>query len=537
MGVLNAASPAADEGEGRARRTDPSAPDAGALLEIRGLQKRYAGAVALADARLRIGHGEVHALMGQNGAGKSTLIKALTGYIERDGGEVRFLGEPFEVHSPQEAQRRGISTIYQEINLVPLLSVAENICLGRAPRRRGLLDWRAMRHEAKALLGRFDIDIDVSRPLGEFSTAVQQMTAIARAIGFSSKLVIMDEPTSSLNDSEVERLFTVIRQLKADGVSVIFVSHKLDEVYAVSDRITIMRDGRWVHTADAHALGKSELISTMLGRDVNEAHGKTTAFTHGAGGHAGDTLLRVDSIGADGLARDVSFELRRGEILGMAGLLGSGRSETARLVFGADAPTRGSMRFAGEAYRPHAVADAVEAGMAFCTEDRKVEGIFPDMSVADNITICVLAKTGRGGVLDEQKLAERAQTLIAQLGIKCSSPAQKIRELSGGNQQKVLLARWIAMQPKLLILDEPTRGIDIGAKAEIQRLIRGLVDQGQSVLMISSELDELLEGADRIVVLRDGRSVANLEGEHISRASIVDAMAHGRTASVEGTSQ
>jgi ribose transport system ATP-binding protein len=529
VGVLTARPPSAHEGAAFAEAS--AAP----LLEIRGLQKRYAGVVALADAQLRIGRGEVHALMGQNGAGKSTLIKTLTGYVSRDGGDVRFLGEPFEVHSPQEAQRHGISTIYQEINLVPLLSVAENICLGRAPRRRGLLDWGAMRTEAKALLGRFGIDIDVSRPLGQFSTAVQQMTAIARAIGFSSKLVIMDEPTSSLNDEEVERLFTVVRQLKADGISVIFVSHKLDEVYAISDRITIMRDGRWVHSADARDLGKLDLVSHMLGRDMTGAHGKTTAFTRSAGGRPGDTLLRVESIGADALARDVSFDLRRGEILGMAGLLGSGRSETARLVFGADAPAQGSMQFDGAPYRPQSVADAVAAGMGFCTEDRKVEGIFPEMSVADNITICVLAKMGRGGLLDEQRLSELARTLIAQLGIKCSSPAQKIRELSGGNQQKGLLARWIATQPRLLILDEPTRGIDIGAKAEIQRLIRGLVDEGQSVLMISSELDELLEGADRIVVLRDGQSVAHLEGAGISRAAIVDAMAHGRPASAEGT--
>jgi len=278
MGVLTAHPPSAHEGAAH------GAASAAPLLEIRGLQKRFAGVVALADAQLRIGRGEVHALMGQNGAGKSTLIKTLTGYVSRDSGDVRFLGEPFEVHSPQEAQRHGISTIYQEINLVPLLSVAENICLGRAPRRRGLLDWGAMRTEAKALLGRFGIDIDVSRPLGQFSTAVQQMTAIARAIGFSSKLVIMDEPTSSLNNEEVERLFTVVRQLKADGVSVIFVSHKLDEVYAISDRITIMRDGHWVHSADARDLGKLDLVSHMLGRDMTGAHGKTTAFTHSAGG-------------------------------------------------------------------------------------------------------------------------------------------------------------------------------------------------------------------------------------------------------------
>ena len=497
------------------------------VLDMQRIQKRFAGIPALSDASLRVGPAEVHALMGQNGAGKSTLIKALTGYIHRDSGEARFLGQPFEVASPHEAQQRGISTIYQEINLVPLRSVAENICLGRRFARWGMLDWPAIYAEASRLLDRFNIDIDVRRPLGEFSTATQQMTAIARAIGFSARLVIMDEPTSSLDEREVAQLFQVIRQLKAEGVSIIFVSHKLDEVYEICDRVTIMRDGRTVRTGSLSEIGKLDLVSSMLGRDVANTSGQTTAFTARDKSKIGEPLFAAGDLSAGRMVRKVSFDVRQGEIVGFAGLLGAGRTETARLVFGVDPVESGEMTMAGADYQPRNAADAIAAGLGFCTEDRKIEGIVPEMSVADNITIAVLSRVSRHGVLDDRRQREIVERLIRQLGVKCSGPTQRVKELSGGNQQKVLLARWLASHPKLLILDEPTRGIDVGAKGEIQRLIKELADDGLCVLMISSELEELTEGADRIFVLRDGVSVAELTGAAIDRQGILNAMAHG----------
>ncbi len=502
---------------------DTSAP----LLQMRGIEKRFAGIPALADASLTVAPGEVHALVGQNGAGKSTLIKVLTGYHRKDAGEVLFEGRPFEVASPHDAQRHGISTIYQEINLVPLRSVTENICLGRSFSRRGLLDWRAMHAEAERLLGRFNVKLDVRRPLGELSTATQQMVAIARAIGFSARLVIMDEPTSSLDEREVDILFGVVRQLKADGISVIFVSHKLDELYAVCDRVTIMRDGRTVRTSAMADIGKVELVSAMLGREVQRAEGQATAFGTRDAAHIGDQVFAADALAAGPAVRSVSLSIRRGEIAGLAGLLGSGRTETARVVFGADRARSGTMRFSGAPYHPARAADGVAAGMGFCTEDRKVEGIVPEMSVAENMTLALLPRISSRGVVDEARQRDIVERFIRELDIKCSGPGQRVRELSGGNQQKVLLARWLAMNPRLLILDEPTRGIDVGAKGEIQKLIQSLAHEGLAVLMISSELEELAEGADRIFVIRDGVSVAELDGELVTEEQIVAAMATG----------
>ncbi|HZY67742.1 MAG TPA: sugar ABC transporter ATP-binding protein [Devosia sp.] len=505
------------------------------LLSMRGIDKRFAGIAALTQASLEIRPGEVHALIGQNGAGKSTLIKVLTGYHRRDAGEVLFQGKPFEVNSPQRAQASGISTIYQEINLVPLRSVTENICLGREKRRMGLLDWRAMHAEAEQLLGRFGVQLDVRRPLLDFSTATQQMVAIARAIGFSARLVIMDEPTSSLDEKEVAVLFKVIRQLRDEGVSVIFVSHKLDELYEVCDRVTIMRDGRTITSADMSAISKLELVSQMLGRDVSKAQGHATAFQKPATESGRETVLEATGLAARQAVRDVSFTLRKGEIASFAGLLGAGRTETARVIFGADRALAGAMSLNGESYAPTHPRDAIAAGLGFVTEDRKAEGIVPEMSVAENLTLALLPRISARGVVDEKQQREIVERFIKDLGIKCSGPGQKIRELSGGNQQKVLLARWLAMNPRLLLLDEPTRGIDVGAKGEIQRLIRSLADDGLAVLMISSELEEVAEGADRVFVLREGRTVRELTGDEINEDAIVAAMAQGHIADPEVT--
>jgi len=510
--------------------TSPAISDTKApLLAMRSVSKAFAGIPAVINASLEVGAGEVHALVGQNGAGKSTMIKILTGYFSRDAGEIAFDGAPFEARSPQDAQHKGISTIYQEINLVPYRSVTENICLGRESRRYGLLDWNAMHAEARALLERFKINVDVRQPLMRFNTATQQMVAIARAIGFSAKLVIMDEPTSSLDEREVAVLFEVIRQLKRDGVSVIFVSHKLDELYAVCDRVTIMRDGRTVKTANMSAISKLELVASMLGRDVAQVARSATAFG-GRHGKIGEVILEARNLAAGHKVQDVSFSVRRGEITGLAGLLGAGRTETARLVFGADPMRAGSLDLDGAPLKPRGPLDAINRGIGFSSEDRKLEGIIPDMSVAENLTLALMPQLTRAGIVDEARQRTVVEKFIKRLDIKCSGPDQRIRELSGGNQQKVLLARWLAMNPKLLILDEPTRGIDVGAKAEIQKLIKELADQGLGVLMISSELEEVIEGSDRVVVLREGRNVAEFTDSGVNEANVMAAMAHGKDA-------
>jgi len=498
------------------------------LLTMRGIDKRFAGVPALRAAELEVETGEVHALIGQNGAGKSTLIKILTGYYARGAGEITFDGRPVAFDAPQEAQAAGISTIYQEINLVPYRSVTENICLGRERRRFGLLDWPAMHADARGLLARFNIDIDVHRPLMAYPTAIQQMVAIARAIGFDAKLVIMDEPTSSLDEREVEILFNVIRQLKAAGVSVIFVSHKLDELYAVCDRVTIMRDGRTVQVARMQELSRLDLVTTMLGRELTqvlqEGHRAADAVDGGQ-----EPVLSVRDLAIGRKVRDVDFDVYAGEIVGLAGLLGSGRTETARAVFGADRPDGGTIRFAGAENAIAEPSDAIRAGMGFCSEDRKLEGIIPDMSVRENLTLALMPQLARRGIVDETRSREIVDNFIRRLGIRCSGPEQRIRELSGGNQQKVLLARWLCMNPRLLILDEPTRGIDVGAKAEILSLIRELAGQGLGVLMISSELEEVVEAASRIFVLRDGYTVAELRGDAVNEQSVMAAMAHGES--------
>ncbi|MBG1232505.1 sugar ABC transporter ATP-binding protein [Aestuariivirga litoralis] len=493
---------------------------------MQNINKAFAGIPALSAASLEVGHAEVHALIGQNGAGKSTMIKILTGYVSKDSGDITFDGASFEARSPQDAQRKGISTIYQEINLVPYRSITENICLGREKRRYGLLDWNAMHAEARALMARFNIDIDVHKPLMNFNTATQQMVAIARAIGFEAKLVIMDEPTSSLDEREVAVLFDVIRQLKAAGISVIFVSHKLDELYAVCDRVTIMRDGRTVKVSDMKSISKIELVASMLGRDIAQVSKHATAFG-GRKGSIGDTMLSASHLAAGHKVQDVSLAVRRGEIVGLAGLLGAGRTETARLIFGADKAQKGELTLEGTGFNPSEPIEAIGRGIGFSSEDRKLEGIIPDMSVAENMTLALMPQLVKMGIVDVDRQRELVEKFIKRLGVKCSGPGQRIRELSGGNQQKVLLARWLAMNPKLLILDEPTRGIDVGAKAEIQTIVKELADQGLAVLMISSELEEVIEGSDRVFVLREGHNVAEFAGKDITEEAVMGAMAHG----------
>jgi ribose transport system ATP-binding protein len=495
------------------------------------ISKSFGGVPALSEASLEVMPAEIMALVGQNGAGKSTMIKIINGAYVRDSGSISFNGSPWTAGSPQQAQRAGISTIFQEINLIGYRSVAENIFLGREPKRAfGLLDWTRMNAEAAALLARFDVKVDVREPLERFSTAIQQMVAIARAVSFDARLVIMDEPTSSLDEAEVAVLLRTVLQLKAEGVAVIFVSHKLDELYEVCDRVTIMRDGRTVAVSPMKEISKLQLVASMLGRDLAEVKKKGATAFEGGGGKIGGELLAADNVAVGHRVRDASLDIRRGEIVGLAGLLGSGRTETARAIFAADRKTSGSITFDGRATDYKGPADAIAAGMGYCSEDRKTQGIVPGMTVAENLTLALMPALTRSGMLDESRQREVVERFIREIGIKCSGPNQKIRELSGGNQQKVLLARWLCMNPKLLILDEPTRGIDVGAKAEIQNLIRRLANEGLGVLMISSELEEIVEGANRVFVLREGRTVAELAHDNITESEVMHAMAHGHDA-------
>lgn len=497
------------------------------LLTLTDVTKSFAGVRALSGASLSVSPGEVHALIGQNGAGKSTLVKILTGVYRRDGGRLLLQGRAADFTSPGAAQAAGISTIYQEVNLVALRSVSENIFLGREPKRWGLLDWRAMNRRSSELLERFNIRIDVTQPLMSYSLAVQQMVAIARAVSVDTKLVVMDEPTSSLDEQEVETLFGVIRQLRGEGISTVFISHRLDELYAVCDRVTVLRDGRTVFTGELKAISRLELVSRMIGKPLQDiVKGGQTAFSERTDvGTA--PLLEAHDLARRPKVRGATVSVRSGQIVGLAGLLGAGRTETARLIFGADPLEAGEVRFLGNVTAFRSPAEAIAAGIGFCSEDRKAEGIFPHMSVQENLTLALLPRLARAGIVDPKRQAEVVERFVRKLGIKTASPQQPIRELSGGNQQKVLLARWLCLNPKLIILDEPTRGIDVGAKREIQMLIDELAGSGLGVLMISSELEELSEGCDRVVVLRDGRSVAELTDETLTEEVMMDVIATG----------
>ena len=467
---------------------------------------------------MSVAAGEVHALIGQNGAGKSTLIKILTGAYRRGSGSVRFEGREVDFRTPKQAREAGISTIYQEINLVPFRSVAENIFLGREPRRFGLIDWRAVQRRAAALLESFGLQIDVKKPVGRYSTAIQQMVALARAVSSDAKMVIMDESTSSLDEREVELLFSVVRKLRDDGRAVIFVSHRLDELYALCDRVTVMRDGQTVAQSTMAEMDKLQLVTTMLGRSLAAVVQEDTAVARSESRAARQASRSPPAqLSAHPKVSDVSLEVHAGEAVGLAGLLGSGRTETMRLMFGADPPEHGSLSIGGAAVTLKSPQDAIARGLAYLTEDRKGEGIVPELSVRDNLTLVCLRTLAKNGVVDVKKQQAIVDRFIASLGIKLRSPDQPIRELSGGNQQKVLLARWLAADPSLLLLDEPTRGIDVGAKADVAKIVRELRDAGLAVLLSASELEELTAVADRAVVIRDGRTVAELNGARDER--------------------
>jgi ribose transport system ATP-binding protein len=495
---------------------------------VHGVTKSFAGVHALRGVDFALEPGSIHALVGENGAGKSTFIKVLTGVHAADAGEVRFLGEPVTFARPADAQDAGISTIYQEINLVPLLTVAQNIYLGREPRRFGLVDTRALNREAAALVQRLGIDVDVRAQLGSLGLGVQQMVALARAVSVDARVVIMDEPTSSLEIREVETLFSVARTLASSGVGIVFVSHRLDELWALCDTVTVLRDGLVVHTGAMAELDRVGLVSRMLGRDAGEVQAEgTTDFGASHAHREEDPLLSVSGVEMGNRLHDVGFTARPGEVVGLGGLLGSGRSETLKAIYGDLPTTAASVAVHGRRVRTGSVRRALRAGIALLSEDRKAEGIIPDLSVRDNIALAVLPRLSRSGIVSDARIDSLVETFMRRLQIKAAGPDQKVRELSGGNQQKVLLARWLATEPKVFLLDEPTRGIDVGAKREVQGLIDELAEQGLAVVLVSSEMDELVEGSDRVVVLHDGRVSAELTGDRLTSAALLTALAGG----------
>jgi monosaccharide-transporting ATPase len=495
------------------------------LLEIAGLTKGFPGVKALDAVDLALQRGEIHALMGENGAGKSTLIKVLTGVFPRDAGETRLGGRIVVPRSPREAEALGISTVYQEVNLIPHLSVAENICLGRQPTWLGAIRWRAIARRARAALGRLDLSLDVNRQLSSYSIAIQQLVAIARALDISAKLLILDEPTSSLDKTEVQELFKKLRKLREGGLGIIFITHFLDQVYEISDLITVLRNGCRVGCFATRDLPRIKLVSHMIGKGVHqvEALEKKRASTASIRSEA--PILEARGLGRKGSLQPLDLDIRPGEVVGLAGLLGSGRTETAKLLFGVDRPDQGTVRINQRTVKFNSPRAAIRYRIALTPEDRKVAGVIPNLTVRENIVLALQASRGswrRLSVAQQEKLADR---FIQALEIKTPSREQIIRNLSGGNQQKVLLARWLATEPKLFILDEPTRGIDVGAKAEVEKLIQSLRQDGLAVLFISSELEEVVRQSQRVVVLRDRRKVDELTESEISEESIMQSIA------------
>lgn len=491
------------------------------LLVMEHIDKQFPGVIALKDVHFSLKVGEIHALLGENGAGKSTLIKVLTGVEHMDNGTVILDGKPISVKSPLEAQKQGISTVYQEVNLCPHLTVAENIYVGREPMKFGRIDWKTINRKSQALLKQFDLDIDVTKTLDNYSVAIQQMIAIARAVDVQAKILILDEPTSSLSTAEVEKLFQIMCMLRDRGLGIVFVTHFLDQVYAVTDRITVLRNGEYVGTYNTAELPKVDLIGKMIGKEYDALD--LTAPAVGGLSDA-EEFLRLENGGSNSIS-GLSFQLKRGEVSGFSGLLGSGRSETARLIFGADKVTSGKIYIEGKEVHIKDPLDAIRNGIAFCSENRKTEGIIGDLTIRENIIIALQAKRGLGKVISYAEAQKIADRFIEELAIKTPSADQQIKNLSGGNQQKVLLARWLATDPDLLILDEPTRGIDIGAKAEIQKTVMKLAQDGMSCVFISSEMEEMLRCCSRMYVLRDKEIVAELIGDDINESNIMHIIA------------
>ncbi|WP_460848266.1 sugar ABC transporter ATP-binding protein [Phytohabitans suffuscus] len=476
-----------------------------------GISKQFPGVKALSEVDFRLLPGEVHALMGENGAGKSTLIKVLTGVYGIDRGDIVLDGRPVRFSGPLQAQHAGVSTVYQEINLCPNLSVAENIFIGREPRLFGHIRWSLVRRRAAELLRRLELDIDVSATLGTYSLAVQQMVAIARAIDISARVLILDEPTSSLDAGEVRQLFRVMRQLKDEGIAILFVTHFLDQVYEIADRITVLRNGRRVGEFPTAELTLIDLVGKMIGKELEvleRLEDRPKRFRE-----SDVPLVDARELGRKGAVAPFSLTIHKGEVVGLAGLLGSGRTEVARLLYGADRADHGQLSVDGEPVTMRGPRTAMAKDIAFCSENRRTEGLIEELTVRENIVLAMQATRGWTRPIPRRRQDELVDRYVKALDIRPANPDALVRNLSGGNQQKVLLARWLITEPRLLILDEPTRGIDVGAKAEIQRLVAQLSDGGMAVLFVSAELEEVLRLSHKVAVLRDRRLIAELPND------------------------
>ncbi len=497
------------------------------VLSMRNISKTFPGVRALDHVDFKLRSGEIHALMGENGAGKSTLIKVLTGVEEFESGEIHISGVKGNLinHSPQEAQAHGISTVYQEVNLCPNLSVAENLFIGREPMRAGMIDWKTMNKKAKELLKSLDILIDVTKALENYSIALQQMIAIARAVDMSAKVLILDEPTSSLDDYEVEKLFRLMNRLKAEGVGIIFVTHFLEQVYKICDRITVLRNGSLVGEYETEKLPRVQLVAKMMGKDFDDL--AAIKRSGEAKEKSEDVVIDARGIGKQGSIKPYDLQIHKGEVIGLTGLLGSGRSELARSLYGADKADCGELRVKGKPVFVNTPLDAMMAGMAYLPENRKEEGIVADLSVRDNLILALQAKRGMFHLIGRKEQEELADKYIKLLKIKTTGMEIPIRQLSGGNQQKVILGRWLLTDPDFLILDEPTRGIDVGTKMEIQKLVVKLSEEGKSVMFISSEVEEMLRTCTRMAVLRDGQKVGELGEAELDQNHIMKAIAGG----------
>jgi simple sugar transport system ATP-binding protein len=502
--------------------------ESNSILNMFGICKTFPGVNALQNVDFTLRAGEVHCLMGENGAGKSTLIKVLTGVEKLDQGKILLDGREILPRTPLEAQALGISTVYQEVNLCPNLSVAENMFIGREPMKMGRIDWKEINRRVKAALEKLNISIDVTQTLDNYSVAIQQMVAIARAIDVSAKVLILDEPTSSLDKNEVRKLFEVLSNLKKQGIGIIFITHFLDQVYEIADRITVLRNGNLVGEFETATLPRVQLVAKMIGKEFDELANLNKVSGAATNIEDGSSFIRAKGLGYNGTIKPFDLDIRKGEVLGLAGLLGSGRTETARVLFGVDKADSGEMHINNEKVNMTSPMEAISRGIAFCPEDRKKEGIMGELTLRENLILALQAKRGMGRYIKRNEQEQLADKFIKLLNIKASSPEQLIKNLSGGNQQKVILARWLATEPNLLILDEPTRGIDVGTKTEIQRLVVKLAEEGMSVIFISSELDEELRTCTRMAVFRDRKMIAELTGEELNESYIMKTIAGGQ---------
>jgi len=492
-----------------------AAPDSPAL-QMRGITKTYPGVLALDGVTFTVLPGEVHALVGENGAGKSTLMKILAGAQPRDSGEILLDGRPVVIDSPQRAMDLGISIIYQEFNLVPYMTAPENIFLGREPRGvlPGFVNFSAMHAESQRIIDRLGVRLSMKAPVGRMSVAQQQMVEIAKATSRQARIIAMDEPSATLTEHELENLFALIRQLKDDGVSIIYISHRLEEIFQIADRVTVLRDGRLVATKEVAETNREEIIQMMVGRELREKIPKKAA-------QIGDAVLSVSGLRRAGVLDDISFTVRKGEVVGVAGLVGAGRTEVARCIFGADPIDAGEIHVEGRRVEIRSPQDAIRLGIGLVTEDRKALGLLLGMAVRENVTLARLGFLSRLGFVSRRREREVANAFVSDLGIKTPSIEQLVQNLSGGTQQKVVLAKWLFTQSKVMIFDEPTRGIDVGSKVEIYQLMNRLAADGVGIVMISSELPEILGMSDRIIVMHEGRIAGELSREEATQEAIM----------------